>query len=121
MDGGRGVTHRAFSFSGIKTAVRQHLQREGLPALAEGEALEDREDLLAVLAGFQETVTLITPVLALLLGQAANGEVLTSRAWATSWQVSRNHTPCTLPRTRARRRIMPRRIAHRRPRGCGAE
>ncbi len=56
VDGGRGVTHRAFSFSGIKTAVRQHLQREGLPALAPGESLEDRDDLLSVLAGFQATV-----------------------------------------------------------------
>ena len=56
VDGGRGVTHRAFSFSGIKTAVRQHLQREGLEPLREGESLEGRADLLAVLAGFQETV-----------------------------------------------------------------
>jgi N6-L-threonylcarbamoyladenine synthase len=65
VDGGRGVTHRAFSFSGIKTAVRQHLHREGLPPLAEGQALEDRADLLAVLAGFQETVVdmLVRPTL----------------------------------------------------------
>lgn len=65
VDGGRGVTHRAFSFSGIKTAVRQHLQREGLQPLAEGEALEERPDLLAVLAGFQETVVdmLVKPTL----------------------------------------------------------
>lgn len=65
VDGGRSVTHRAFSFSGIKTAVRQHLQSHDLSALREGEAIEDREDLLAVLAGFQETVVdmLVKPTL----------------------------------------------------------
>ena len=65
VDGGRGVTHRAFSFSGIKTAVRHRLQQEGLAPLRPGENLSERADLLAILAGFQDTVVdmLVKPTL----------------------------------------------------------
>ena len=65
VDGGRGVTHRAFSFSGIKTSIRTHVQALPLRALAPGEDPASRPDLLAVLAGFQEAVVdmLVTPTL----------------------------------------------------------
>lgn len=56
VDGGRGVTRRAFSFSGIKTSVRQLVMAQGLEPLAPGEDPSAREDLLAVLSGFQEAV-----------------------------------------------------------------
>jgi len=56
VDGGRGVTRRAFSFSGIKTSVRQLVVTSALQPLREGEDPAGRPDLLAVLAGFQEAV-----------------------------------------------------------------
>ena len=56
VDGGRGVTRRAFSFSGIKTSVRQLVAERGLVPLRPGEDPSSRPDLLAVLAGFQEAV-----------------------------------------------------------------
>lgn len=56
VDGGRGVTRRAFSFSGIKTSVRVHARDAGLKPLAPGEDPAERPDLLAVLAGFQDAV-----------------------------------------------------------------
>jgi N6-L-threonylcarbamoyladenine synthase len=56
LDGGRRITRRAFSFSGIKTSVRHHVQGSGVRPLAAGEDPASRPDVLPVLAGFQETV-----------------------------------------------------------------
>ncbi len=56
VDGGRGITRRAFSFSGIKTSVRQHAQRTSLAPLRSGEDPRSRPDIVAVLAGFQDAV-----------------------------------------------------------------
>jgi N6-L-threonylcarbamoyladenine synthase len=65
VDGGRTVTKRGFSFSGIKTSVRQHVVQEGVPALREGEDPASRDDILAILAGFQDAVVdmLVGPTL----------------------------------------------------------
>jgi N6-L-threonylcarbamoyladenine synthase len=65
VDGGRSVTRRAFSFSGIKTSVRHHARQSGMPPLSPGERAEEREDLLATLAGFQDAVVdmLVTPTI----------------------------------------------------------
>jgi len=67
-DGGRGVTHRAFSFSGLKTSVRHHVEQVGLQPLGPGEDPRDRPDVVAVLAGFQEAVVdmLVGPTLRIL-------------------------------------------------------
>ena len=64
-EGGRGVTQRAFSFSGIKTSLRAHVRSTGLPPLKPGEDPASRPDLLAVLAGFQEAIVemLVGPTL----------------------------------------------------------
>lgn len=56
VDGGRGVTRRAFSFSGIKTSVRHLVTESGLAPLRAGEDPASRQDILAVLAGFQDAV-----------------------------------------------------------------
>jgi N6-L-threonylcarbamoyladenine synthase len=56
VDGGRGVTLRAFSFSGIKTSVRVHARDAGIGPLAPGADPATRPDLLAVIAGFQDAV-----------------------------------------------------------------
>ena len=63
--GGHGINWRAFSFSGIKTSVRQHVQTTGLAPLRDGEDPGARQDILSVLAGFQEAVVdmLVTPTL----------------------------------------------------------
>src|SRR5439155_5370647 len=37
VDGGRSVTRRGFSFSGIKTSVRHHVGQHGIAPLREGE------------------------------------------------------------------------------------
>jgi len=62
-DRGRSFTHRAFSFSGIKTSVRHHAQQNGLRL--SGENAEPGEALLATLAGFQDAVVdmLVTPTI----------------------------------------------------------
>jgi N6-L-threonylcarbamoyladenine synthase len=56
VDGGRGVTKRAFSFSGLKTSVRHAVEERGLRPVAPGEDPASRADLLPLLAGFQEAV-----------------------------------------------------------------
>ena len=68
VDGGRGVTLRAFSFSGLKTSVRHHVQSEGIERLSPDQHLASRPDVLAVLAGFQETAVsmLVKPTLRVL-------------------------------------------------------
>ncbi len=71
VDGGRAVTRLGFSFSGIKTSVRQHLATTSMPQLLPGEDPATRPDLLGVLAGFQEcgVAMLLSPTMHVLRTQ----------------------------------------------------
>jgi N6-L-threonylcarbamoyladenine synthase len=92
-DGGR---RRAFSFSGIKTAVRQHVSSQGLAALAAGEDAASRPDVLAVLAGFQEAVVdmLVKPTLAVLAEEGLADLVAVGGVAANSLLRSRLREEC---------------------------
>ncbi|MEM7248986.1 MAG: tRNA (adenosine(37)-N6)-threonylcarbamoyltransferase complex transferase subunit TsaD [Acidobacteriota bacterium] len=85
MDKGR-LDHRAFSFSGVKTSVRQHLRQHEIAPLQSDESLKDRPDLLAILAGFQETAVamLVEPTVKILREEGLHDLVVVGGVSANS-------------------------------------